>query len=113
MEEAAKDTEYLKIRTLVVEENQTVDPAYTVEDEMLFYKSRFVVPDADELKKAILREEHDSKVAGHYGQHKTMDRVTANFYWRNMDKWVEDYVRSCAECQRNKSSRHKRYGLLQ
>ena len=113
MEEAVNDPDYLKIRTQVLGKEEAVSPAYTVEDEMLFYKSRFVVPNSEELKKDILREEHDSRVAGHYGQHKTMERVTANFYWKNMDIWIEDYVRSCTECQRNKSSRHKRYGMLQ
>src|SRR5439155_19707313 len=30
-----------------------------------------------------------------------------------MEQTVRDYVNSCDECQRNKSRRHKRFGLLQ
>src|SRR5688572_24597242 len=90
LEEVANDPDYLKIRTQVLGKEEAVSPAYTVEDGMLFYKSRFVVPNSEELKKDILREEHDSRVARHYGQYKTMERVTANFYWKNMDVWIED-----------------------
>ena len=30
-----------------------------------------------------------------------------------MDEWIKAYVRSCEECQRNKSPRHAKFGLLQ
>jgi hypothetical protein len=61
----------------------------------------------------ILSDTHDSKVAGHFGQFKTLERVKNNFFWPNMDKDVEEYVRSCDSCQRNKTSRHKKFGMLQ
>jgi transposase InsO family protein len=56
--------------------------------------------------------EHDSRVAGHFGQDKTLELLTRHFFWLKMDEWVADYVRSCDICQRNKSPRHARYGLL-
>ena len=39
--------------------------------------------------------------------------VTRNFYWERLTDWINDYVRSCDECQDNKSPRHAKYGLLQ
>jgi hypothetical protein len=72
-----------------------------------------VIPDDSALKLRILHENHDSKVAGHFGQFKTIERVKQNFFWNKMKDDVRDYVRSCDTCQRDKTSRHKRYGLLQ
>ena len=36
-----------------------------------------------------------------------------DFYWKGLTNWINDYVRSCDECQHNKSPRHARFGLLQ
>jgi hypothetical protein len=85
----------------------------TVEEGLLYYKNRLWIPDSNELRQEIATSEHDSKVAGHFGQGKTLELMTRHFFWPNLEKWVEDYVRSCDECQRNKSPRHARFGLLQ
>src|SRR5690606_21533840 len=55
---------------------------------------------------------HDSKLAGHFGQHKTLELIRRNFYWPKMEEMVEHYVSTCDNCQRNKTTRHKRFGLL-
>jgi len=52
-------------------------------------------------------------MAGHFGQQKTIDLVTRNFHWKKLNEWINNYVRSCNECQNNKSPRHANYGLLQ
>ena len=70
------------------------------------------MPGNKELKNKILKAEHDSRIAGHFGQFKTLERIKANFYWSKMDQEVEEYVCSCDSCQRNKATRHKKYGLL-
>ena len=89
-----------------------VGKAVTMEDGLLFVKGRWYVPSNKELKNKILKAEHDSRVAGHFGQFMTLERIKANFYWPKMDQEVEEYVRSCDSCQRNKATRHKKYGLL-
>ena len=53
------------------------------------------------------------KVAGYFGQEKTIELVTRNFYWEKLADWINDYVRSCNECQHIKSPRHTKYELLQ
>ena len=60
-----------------------------------------------------MEDEHDSKVAGHFGQKKTLELISRNFYWPEMEDWIKAYIRSCDSCQRNKSPRHARFGLLQ
>ena len=38
--------------------------------------------------------------------------ITRNYYWPELEKWVRNYVRTCETCQRNKTTRHKKYGPL-
>jgi len=61
------------------------DEDVTLEDEVLWYKGRPWVPDSVDLRKMILQEKHDSKVAGHMGQKKTIELVRGNFFWPQMD----------------------------
>ena len=49
----------------------------------------------------VLRQHHDSQVAGHWGRHRTQELVSRNFIW---DKWLEDvarYVAGCVKCQKS------------
>ena len=84
----------------------------TVADGLLYYEGRLFVPDDDELRLFIAQNDHDSRIAGHFGQDKTEELISRNFHWPGMHEWIRDYVSTCAHCQRNKSTRHKRYGLL-
>jgi hypothetical protein len=78
----------------------------------LYFKNRLYIPDVPELRLSIMESEHDTKVAGHMGQDKTVEIIKRNFYWPSMVKDIEDFVRSCETCQRTKTPRHARYGLL-
>jgi hypothetical protein len=83
------------------------------EIEALDYRRRLCIPDDLQLKRDILEAEHDSTVAGHMGQDKTIELVGRNFFWPEMEKFIEDYIRSCPHCQKNKAACHASYGLLQ
>ena len=74
---------------------------------------RTYIPNNEELRLEIAKSEHDSKFAGHLGRHKTLELMTGNFLWPKIDEWIRNYIRSCDTCQRNKFSRHAKYGLLQ
>ena len=66
----------------------------------------------EEHKQEVLRQCHDSHVAGHWGKHRTQELVSRNFTW---DHWREDvaaYVASCSKCQKSKSDRHSRQTKL-
>jgi len=65
----------------------------------------------EELIREIMESEHDTKVAGHMGQDKTIELIQRNFWWPKMNERIIDFVQSCPECQRNKASRHRPYGL--
>ena len=73
-------------------------------DGMLFCKGTVWIPSDPLLCKLIMESEHDSRVAGHMGMDKTMELGVRNFYWPEMAKDIEDYVRSCKDCQNYKAS---------
>jgi hypothetical protein len=75
--------------------------------------SCIVVPDNSDLRTLIIRETHDSPYAGHYGITKTLRAVGNLFWWPSLKVDVTNFISACPPCQRNKSRRHRPYGLLQ
>ena len=65
-------------------------------------KHCLVVPNT--LKSEVLRHCHDSKVTGHLGQQKTVERVKQSFLWYRLHSDCIDYVKSCKVCNQNKKA---------
>lgn len=84
---------------------------YALKEGLLLYNDLIYVPTVD-LRLHILRENHDSPTAGHFGINKTIELVTRNYWWPGLKSFIADYIKSC-DCNRAKSSRHKPYGLLE
>jgi len=82
-----------------------------IEDGILYRKNRLWIP--QELRQEVFFSEHDTKFAGHIGMDKTLELITRNFWWPNLEESVREYVGSCLDCQRNKNPRHAPHGLLQ
>jgi len=101
---------------LDLEENDERGDADDVELEAIDFASwekkngLWVVPKKHKLE--VLRQHHDSQVAGHWGRHRTQELILRNFVW---DKWQEDvarYVAGYARCQKAKADRHSRQTKL-
>jgi hypothetical protein len=71
------------------------------------------IPDDLQLRKQIMEVQQDLKAAGLMGQDKTIKLVRRNFFWPEREKFINDYVRSCLECLKNKAAYHAWYRLLQ
>ncbi|GJP57345.1 hypothetical protein CLOM_g16368 [Closterium sp. NIES-68] len=52
-------------------------------------------------------------VRGHFGSNKTLTGIAKHYYWPHMADDVQKFVTSCDTCQRMKSSKQKKAGLLQ
>jgi transposase InsO family protein len=85
---------------------------YKLEDDLLHFRNLVYVPNSEPIKVAILQQCHDSQEVGHPGIAKTLEVCQRNFYWPKLREFISDYINSCDLCQRNKPSRHKKYGLL-
>jgi hypothetical protein len=57
-------------------------------DGLVFYKTRVVAPQIQEIHKKILVEFHNSKLAEHSRVLRTYKRLAIQFYWPNMYKNV-------------------------
>ncbi|GJP81305.1 hypothetical protein CLOP_g11465 [Closterium sp. NIES-67] len=61
----------------------------------------------------LLEEYHDVLYAGHFGSNKTLTGIAKHYYWPHLAEDVQKFVTSCDTCQRMKSSKQKKAGLLQ
>ena len=60
----------------------------------------------------VLRQHHDSQVAGQWGRHRTQELVSRNFTWHGWSEDVATYVAVCIKCQKSKADRHSRQTKL-
>ena len=86
----------------IKERNGQLPRNWELEDGLIYYKNRLFIPSNEELLTEIAKGCHDSEVAGHFGQEKTIELVTRNFCWEKLTDWINDYLRSCDECQHKK-----------
>lgn len=110
---AYQDDELTQELLVSLTADKDLGTGYTLDDGLIFYEGRIVVPGDDNIKRDILARCHDDPTAGHFGIFKTCELVSRSFHWPKLRKFVKRYVSSCDTCQRSKTSRHKPYGLLQ
>jgi hypothetical protein len=53
-------------------------------------------------KLKIIKEYHESLIGGHTGISRTYERLKSYISWPNMRKDIENYIRQCVSCQKNK-----------
>ncbi|GKB40664.1 putative nucleotidyltransferase, ribonuclease H [Tanacetum coccineum] len=76
-------------------------------------KYNLYVPKWGDLRRAILKECHDSKWDGHPGITRTLALVEGTYYWLRMGDDVETFVRTCLICQQDKIEQKKSGRLLE
>ena len=63
-------------------------------------------------RRTVLKVAHQIPLAGHLGKTKTADRVRQRFYWPSLFKDVEEFCRSCGECQKCSTRRGPRAPMV-
>lgn len=109
-----------EIRELVDKSINNPNSPYIVSDNKLYYidksaqddnRLRLYIP--KQMRKKVLQLAHDDQLTGgHHGTKKTKQKL-CHVYWPGMSLQVDDYVRSCDKCQRFKTPRGPKPGLLQ
>jgi len=87
------------------------DTKITIKEGVILMDGLIYVPQS--LRREVFAQHHDTKVMGHQGIDRTLERIQRIYYFPKMRNYVEEQIRKCSDCQRNKSSRHKPYGKLQ
>src|SRR5882672_5070599 len=64
-------------------------------------------------REKIIYQNHDIPMAGHPGVKRTIELVSRTYWWETLRKDIEEYVRGCERCQRNKIIRQKKNAPLQ
>ncbi|KAF8748732.1 hypothetical protein RHS01_10578 [Rhizoctonia solani] len=74
---------------------------YDWEEDLLWYQGKLVIPDNESLKERLLREFHDSPLAGHPGQQRTLELLSQSYWWPGMKSTAKEWVECCPTCQAN------------
>ncbi|GAU28744.1 hypothetical protein TSUD_372530 [Trifolium subterraneum] len=111
-EEVHKDKALLKI-IKDLEDKPDSRPGFKYKQEVLFYEDRLVLSAQSSLITKMLEEFHVTPEGGHSGFYRTYRRLAANVYWIGMKARVQEYVKACDVCQRQKYLAVAPGGLLQ
>ena len=79
---------------------------------ILMFRGRIYVPSDPDLRRRIVSQHHDSRVAGHPGRWKTLELVSRNYWWPQMSRYIGTYTSHCDLCIRTKPSRQPPIGQL-
>lgn len=86
---------------------------FSIRQGILYYKDRVFILAEVNLRDSLIKEFHATPVGGHAGVKKTLYRLAAAFSWPHMARDVKLVVRQCSQCQANKYSTQRPWGLLQ
>ena len=65
-----------------------------------------VVTKPEEIAKELLQRYHDAPTAGHPGVTKTIRQIVQDYWWPELRKFVQEYIKGCGICQQNKAITH-------
>lgn len=89
-----------------------LSPNFAVVDGLLLYRHKCFLTPSSPLKHHLLHEFHSTPIHGHGGVKKMLVSLSSLFYWPNMLRDVEIFVRACATCQQVNNQTAAPVGLL-
>ena len=84
-----------------------------LEDGLLLFQGRLIVPDTDQLRTDLIKEAHEQVSTAHPGYRKTIRLLSDRYYWKGLAATVERFIRNCHACRRANAPRDRAPGLLQ
>ena len=85
---------------------------WKIEDRLLQYKGRLVVPEKGILCTKLIKEVHAQLSTVHPGQNKTYRLIASRYYWPGLPTDITRYVQNCYKCRRSTVPRDRPPGLL-
>ena len=94
---ATSDPNYIR---LVEQVRSGALPEYEIEKGLVVtLEGIIVVPQDHQIRTLLLSEAHDSRLGGHFGAERTLEKMRRVWTWKGISKDVEEYVLSCPQCQ--------------
>ncbi|WVZ70825.1 hypothetical protein U9M48_019461, partial [Paspalum notatum var. saurae] len=87
--------------------NDKKKACFKLDEGVLWFKNRLVVPKDMELRKKILDEAHTSMFTLHPGSNKMYQDLKQKFWWTRMKREIAKYVSECDVCQKVKADHLK------
>ena len=93
------EVEYKQLKNEI---SSNENPRYKIVNERILYllNGRWLNIISHDEKDTILFMLHDHPTSGHFGIEITYNRVKEKYYWPNMKKDIEKYIKSCEICQK-------------
>ncbi|GJS07496.1 retrotransposon-related protein [Tanacetum coccineum] len=102
----------LKVIHQKLERKEVLDEFWR-EHGMILFRDSYFIGDESKLKELLLSEFHNSSMVRHNGVKKMLVGMSTLFYWKRMQKLIEDFIHKYLVCQQTKYSMQAPAGLLQ
>ncbi|MBW0545656.1 hypothetical protein O181_085371 [Austropuccinia psidii MF-1] len=93
-----QDSQYRSILQDFSKGKSVQDYSLDSSSQLLLFNDQMVVPNDPTIQLSILQKRHDSPLAGHPGQEKTLKLAKRDFHWPCMTQFIKDYVSSFQQC---------------
>jgi hypothetical protein len=81
-------------------------------DGLLMFCGKIYVPKDRDLRRCIIKQHHNTHIAGHAGRFKTLELVARNYWWPQMSHYIGIYMKHCDLCNWTKVQRQQPMGEL-
>jgi hypothetical protein len=79
---------------------------------LLMFRGKIYVPNDRDLRRCIIEQHHDTRIAGHAGHFKTPELVARNYWWPQMSHYIGIYIKIRDLCNRTKLQHRRPFGEL-
>jgi hypothetical protein len=82
---------------------------YAWEEELLWYEGRIVVPEVKGIRLCLLGQHHNTPIASHQGQVRTLELISRPYYWPGMKAQVNRYMSNHVKYAKGAKDTNARY----
>jgi transposase InsO family protein len=107
-----ENRESSSLQALRIQAQDDRETDFELEDGLLLYNGRLVVPQSGYVQTELIQEAHNQVSTAHPGRDKTYHLLRPRYYWPKMLRDIERFVRNCQPCRRAHVPRDKTPGFL-